>query len=233
MRTVERSISGARSLNHANTLCYVLALAACPIALFMGDLVATENYLALLHHQSEKYSLARWQAWDRAYQSMLSIARGDAHTGLHLLHAGPLGEFGDRHSTLRLMVFQIAELLGRAGKISEGLAAGQEAIGPSEPYAESWRTAELLRIKGELVLLQGGEGAAAAEDHFRQALDWAHRQGAVSWELRAATSVARLLRDQGRPVDAKALLQPVFAQFTEGFETADLRIARQLIEELA
>lgn len=234
MRTVERSISDARSLNHANTLCYVLALAACPIALFMGDLVATEHYLGLLHHQSAKYSLARWQAWDRTYQSMLSIARGDAQTGLHLLRAGPLGELGDRHSTLRLMVFQIAEILGRAGKIGEGLAAGQEAIGPSEPYAESWRTAELLRIKGELALLQGGEGAAAAaEDHFRQALDWAHRQGAVSWELRAATSVARLLRDQGRQADAKALLQPVLAQFTEGFDTADLRIARRLIEELA
>ena len=84
------------------------------------------------------------------------------------------------------------------------------------------------------MLLQGEEGAAAAaEDHFRQALDWAHRQGAVSWELRAATSNARLLHDQRRPADAKALLQPVFARFTEGFDTADLRIVRQLIEELA
>jgi predicted ATPase len=93
--------------------------------------------------------------------------------------------------------------------------------------------AELLRIKGELLLLHGAPGAAAAaEDHFRQALDWACRQGALSWELRAATSLARLLRDQGRSIEAAALLQPVYDRFTEGFETADLRTAKRLLDEL-
>ncbi|HEY4470054.1 MAG TPA: hypothetical protein VGN21_02715, partial [Stellaceae bacterium] len=75
-------------------------------------------------------------------------------------------------------------------------------------------------------------GAAAAEDHFRQALDWARRQGALSWELRAATSLARLLRDQSRAADASALLQPVYDRFTEGFETADLKAAKALINSL-
>ena len=75
-----------------------------------------------------------------------------------------------------------------------------------------------------MLLLQGAPGAAAtAEDHFRQALDWARRQGALSWELRAATSLARLLRDQGRSAEAMALLQPVYDRFTEGFDTADLK----------
>jgi hypothetical protein len=70
---------------------------------------------------------------------------------------------------------------------------------------------ELLRGKGELFLLQGGPAAAAAaEGYFRQALDWARRQGALSRELRSATSHARLLRDQGCSADAKALLQPVY-----------------------
>jgi predicted ATPase len=82
----------------------------------------------------------------------------------------------------------------------------------------------LLRIKGELLRLQGALGAAAAaEDHFRQALDWTCRQGALSWEQCAATSLARLLRDQGRSADALALLQPVYDRFTEGFDTADLK----------
>jgi predicted ATPase len=72
-------------------------------------------------------------------------------------------------------------------------------------HEELWRIAELLRIKGELVLVQGApEAAAAAADHHFHALDWARRQGALSWELRAATSLARLLRDQGRSADATA-----------------------------
>jgi predicted ATPase len=89
----------------------------------------------------------------------------------------------------------------------------------------------LLRVKGELLLLQGTPGAAAtAEEHFRQALDWARRQGALSWELRAATSLARLLRDQSRAADALALLHPVYDRFTEGFDTADLKVAKALID---
>jgi predicted ATPase len=71
-----------------------------------------------------------------------------------------------------------------------------------------------------------------AEDDYRQALDWAHRQAALSLELRAAMSLARLLRDQGRSVDAAAILEPVYERFTEGFDTADLKAARVLLENL-
>ena len=92
----------------------------------------------------------------------------------------------------------MAEAVGRAGQIADGLAMIDEAIVRSERGEERWATAELLRIKGELLLLQGAPGAAAAaEDHFRQALDWARRQGALSWELRTATSLARLSRQAG------------------------------------
>ncbi|WP_024513491.1 hypothetical protein [Bradyrhizobium sp. ARR65] len=88
-------------------------------------------------------------------------------------------------------------------------------------------------MKGELLLLQGGSSAAAtAEGHFRQALDCARRQGALSWGLRAATSFARLLRDQGRPAEAMALLQPVYDRFTGGFDTVDLQAAKALIDAL-
>ena len=92
----------------------------------------------------------------------------------------------------------------------------------------------MLRIKGELFLLQSAPGAAAAaEGHFRQALDWARRQGALSWELRTAISLARLLSDQGRSADATALLEPVYDRFTEGFATADLKAAKALLDDLS
>ena len=124
-----------------------------------------------------------------------------------------------------------SEALGRAGQTDDGLAEVDKAIARCERTEGRWLISELLRIKGELLLLQGGsKAAAAAEDHFRRALDWASRQGALSWELRAATSRARLLRDRGHSADALALLQPVYDRFTEGFETADLKTAQTLME---
>jgi len=168
-----------------------------------------------------------------AFQGVLVIQRGDVITGLRLLRAG-LDEFGEAGSSLlQFLAFLMAEALGRAGQNADGLAAIDEAIARSERTEELWAIAELMRVKGELLLLQGAPGAAAAaEDHFRQALEWARRQGALSWELRAATSLARLLRHQDRTADAMAVLQPVYDRFTEGFGTADLREAKRLVNEL-
>jgi predicted ATPase len=91
----------------------------------------------------------------------------------------------------------------------------------------------LLRIKGELFLLQGAPAAAAAaEEHFRQALDWARRHGALSWELRCATSLARLWHNQSRSDEAREVLAPVYDRFTEGFDTADLKSAKSILEDL-
>jgi len=96
-----------------------------------------------------------------------------------------------------------------------------------------WHIPELLRVKGELLLQDAGDPSDAAIDGcFQEALAIAKSQDALFWELRAATSVARLRRDQGRPADATALLQPVYDRFTEGFETADLRSARALLDTL-
>src|SRR5208282_2623 len=139
----------------------------------------------------------------------------------------------------RLIAILMAEALVRAGQTADGqtadgLAAIEGVIARSDRTEELWAMAELVRVKGELLLLQGAPGAAvAAEDHFRQALDWARRQGALSWELRAATSLARLLRDQGRPAEGMALLQPVYDRFSEGFDTADLKTAKALLDALA
>jgi predicted ATPase len=166
---------------------------------------------------------------------VLVIKRGDVIAGLGLLRAG-LDDFGKEGFTAGCLIFltEMAEALGHAGEIADCLAVAERAIARSEQIGGRWAIAELQRVKGELLLLQGApEAAAAAEDHFRQALDWARRQGALSWELRAATSLARLLRDQSSSVDALALLQPVYDRFTEGFETADLKVAKTLLEVLA
>ena len=87
----------------------------------------------------------------------------------------------------------------------------------------------MIRIKGQLLL---DSAASAAEDQFQHAIDWARRQGALSWELRSATSLARLWCDQGRSEAAYQLLVPVYDRFSEGFETGDLKAARALLDDL-
>ena len=105
-----------------------------------------------------------------------------------------------------------------------------KALARAEQTEAGWCLAELLRTKGELLLL-GREptAVATAEQCFRQALDVARRQNALSWELRAATSLARLWRGQQRVTQARKLLGPVYRRFTEGFETADLVAAKALL----
>jgi predicted ATPase len=234
MRAAESSIEDARAANHVTSLSHALALAACPIALWTGDLTAAESYVGTLLDRSTRHALPLWRALGRGYQGVLVVQRGDVVTGLRLLRAG-FDELGEANTVFRFSHFlsKMAEALGRAGQIADGLAAINEAIERCERTEEHWVMSELLRIKGELLLLQAApEATAAAEDHFRQALDWARRQGALSWELRAATSFARLLRDQGRSADALALLQPVYDRFTEGFDTADLKTAKALLDAL-
>jgi predicted ATPase len=234
-RIAENSIEDARAANRVTSLCRALALAACPIALWTGNLTAAETYVGTLLDHSTRYPLARWGAFGRGYEGMLATKRGDVASGLRLLRAG-FDELGEAHIVFRFSLFlsEMAEALGRAGQIADGLAEIDEAIERCQHTEEHWVMSELLRIKGELLLLHGAPAAqAAAKDHFRYALDWARRQGALSFELRAATGLARLQRDQGRPADALALLQPIYDRFTEGFETADLKAAKALLDTLA
>jgi predicted ATPase/DNA-binding winged helix-turn-helix (wHTH) protein len=234
MLAAESSIKDARATNHAVSLCHALSFAACPLALWVGDLVAAEYYVRMLLDCSTKHALARIHAEGRKYQGMLVIKRGHVTAGLPLLHAS-LGELGEAHNRFRFLTFlsEIAQAMGRAGQVADGLAAIEKALALTERSEGRWLIVELLRVKGELLLMQDSPGAAAAaEDLFRQARDWARCRGALSWELRAATSLARLLRAQGRSADAKALLQPIYNWFTEGFDTTDLKAAKALLEEL-
>jgi len=117
--------------------------------------------------------------------------------------------------------------------VAEGLTTIGEAINRANRTDEHWSLAELLRIKGELVLLDGSvEAMPAAEDLFAQSLALARKQEILPWTLRTATSLARLRRTQGRSREAHEFLTSVYGRFTEGFETADLRTAQRLIGEL-
>jgi predicted ATPase len=117
-----------------------------------------------------------------------------------------------------------------SGQIQGALTLLDEALRTVELTGERFFAAELNRHKGRLLLRQGY--SEAAEDLYRKALSIAEEQGAKLWELRAAVSLARLRRHQGRHAEARDLLAPVYGWFTEGFNTPDLKEARALLNEL-
>jgi len=108
-----------------------------------------------------------------------------------------------------------------------------EAMTTLETTKERWHEAEVNRIAGEIALLPPESDIAKAEAYFERALAVAREQQARSWELRAAMSMARLWRDQGKPQQALELLAPVYGWFTEGFDTRDLKDAKALLAEMS
>jgi predicted ATPase len=118
------------------------------------------------------------------------------------------------------------------GSFDEGLRAIDEGFKFIERTGQRYYEAELHRLKGELLLAQNSSNAQAQEC-FRTAIDVARRQHAKSWELRATTSLVRLLRDTERRDEARAMLAEIYNWFTEGFDTADLKDAKALLDQLA
>jgi predicted ATPase len=234
-RAAQATIEEAQATDHASSLCYALADAACLIALWTGDLEAADRYIALLVDYSTRLALPAWQPVGQLYQAVLLIRRGEISSGLPKLRAGFQTDGRPLYAwTYALFQGELAQGLARAGLVDAALASAEQAVDRCERNEEHWLIAELLRLRGELVLQQDAPGAAViADECFRQALDWARDQGALSWELRIATSRARLMRHLGRPEDARSQLQPVYNRFTEGFDTADLVAARRLLDELS
>jgi predicted ATPase len=127
---------------------------------------------------------------------------------------------------------QLAEAHGKVEQVDAGLAALDEALAIVERGGEHTWDADLYRVKGELMLLQGA-GEPDVEACLHTALEVAQRQGAKSYELRAAMSLVRLWQQQGKRAEAYALLAPIYGWFTEGFDTADLQDAKALLDQLA
>jgi predicted ATPase len=126
----------------------------------------------------------------------------------------------------------LARAHAELGQFEEAWRCIGEAMTAVETTKEKWCEAEIHRTAGEIALMSPESDAAKAEAHFERALAIAHEQDAKSWELRAATSMARLWRDQGKRQAAGDLLAPVYGWFTEGFDTLDLKQAKALFEEL-
>jgi len=233
MHSVECSVVDARASDHPVSLSTTLTFASSN-ALHVGDLTLAECYTKALMDLSARHALRRWNAIGRCFEGVLLIKRGDIGGGLELLRTAfarvPQGSFTVFYTPV---LAEIADALGRDDKAAEGLSIIDEALARSDSNEERWFVAEFLRIKGELVLREGAPQAAmAAEQHFLRSLDWARRQGALSWELRTSTSLARLQHDQGRTAEARSLLQSVYNRFSEGFETADLKTAKAYLDSL-
>jgi len=230
VRTAETSIEEAQATGHATSLCYALAIAACPISLWVGNLAAAARYTEMLVDHSRKHSLALWRDFGSRLQRVVVLKGSDPEAGSLPLPA-VFDENAEFNFNPLFLLSELVEALAHAGRIAEGLALLEEWIVQSDAGCD---TPELLRLKGELLLLQGTSAVAeTAEPLFRQALDEARRQQALSWELRAATSLARLLNQEGQRTDAVACLEPVYGRFTEGFGTADLTAAKQLLDQLS
>jgi predicted ATPase len=205
-------------------------MASCPIAFWVGDRVAAANYTAKLVELSGQHALAHWAAFGARFARVLDIKAGGIEGGSRRRRSGR-DEVAAPNFSFRSLsgLTQLAEALGQAGRIAEGLAALEASV---EQFEDGCFAPELIRLRGELTMLQGMPGAArSVEALLREALDAAREQGALSWELRAATSLARSLRSQGRHADAIACLRPVYDRFTEGFGTADLIAAKQILDQ--
>src|SRR5262249_16955271 len=126
----------------------------------------------------------------------------------------------------------LAEVVGDAGQVEEGLRLLAEALAACEASERGDMLAEGYRLQGELLLRQATPDTAQAAACFQPPLPMSRRQQAKAWELRAAMSLGRLWQQQGRPAEAQALLAPIYGWFTEGFDTADLQEAKALLETL-
>jgi predicted ATPase len=234
MDEVHGVVEEAKAVGHAMSLALTLAQAACPVALLSGHLATAERFINLLLRHTVEHALDLWHAWGMCFGAMLLIARGSVEEGLKTLHS-VLGElpqgafflhYAGIHATL-------AEALGKVGAITMGHAAIDDALMRSERDEEFWYMAEFIRIKGELLRLEGTPRAMReAEEQFRRSLDYARQQEALSWELRTSMSLARLRHAQGQIIEARDALAPVYDRFKEGFETEDLKAAKSLIATL-
>jgi len=234
LRAAQASVDEARTVDHVNSLCIALCFGACGIATMSGDPRAVEEFAPILMDGAEKHGLGMWQVDSMALKGWLAIKRGDTAAGLELLTTA-LAEFKQGRLGLHQPIFvgALAEALGAVGRAPEGLATIEEAVAEAMRNEAGWCLPELLRIRGELRLRRALPYASlAAEADFRDSMAQAGRQGARSWELRSAMSLARLWQAQGRDAAAGSMLRPIYASFTEGFDSADLKAAQALLAVL-
>jgi predicted ATPase len=197
----------------------------------IGDNAALGQRADELAAVATEQGFAFWRATATIFRGWVKFNNGDLTQGTSLLRSG-LAAYCATGAELFVPYYNalLANACEIAGQVEEASTLLDDASQIVERTGEHWLVAELYRQKGELLLRQGH--SEAAEELYRKALSIAEEQGAKLWELRAAVSLARLCRDQGHRAEARDLLVPVYGWFTEGFDTADLKEANGLLDEL-
>jgi predicted ATPase/DNA-binding winged helix-turn-helix (wHTH) protein len=234
MRIAGSTVEGALAIDHPGSVLIALFQAACPVALLAGDLPAADRFVRMLLDFSVNHDVNGGNAVAQSFKSVLLIRRDDIVPALKELRTALAGVPETAfHLNYVQFLAELAQALGRTGEVAKGLLTIEEALARCEHSEESWYVAELMRLKGELLLQESGDQSTATSDHyFSRAIEVARRQGALMWELRSAVSLAGLRVRQGRRDEARQILAPVYDRFTEGFEMADLSSARRMLESL-
>jgi predicted ATPase len=203
------------------------------LAHFQRQLPAAQTWVEGMTALTAQYALAHYVSAEIIYRGWLCAEQGDSEAGIGLLKQGlEILHKRGKATFVPHKLALLAEAYARANQVAKGLTVVAEALVLAEATDEQFWSAELYRLKGELLLAQAS-AAEESEGCFQQALALARRQEAKLLELRAAMSLARLWQQQGKRGPAHDLLAGIYAWFTEGFATLDLQEAQALVEELA
>jgi predicted ATPase/predicted negative regulator of RcsB-dependent stress response len=223
------AIGLAQELSHLPSLAWAQSYADA-LFIFCRDWQAAQSYADALIRLSAERGFEYWRATGLMGHGWALAQQGQTEEGIAQLREGIAASRAVGNEALG--VFQraiLAEAYYKAGQAEEGLAVVAEALAVVQRHTERFYEAEVYRLKGELLLLQGDE--AEAEASFQQAIKVARRQQAKSWELRATTSLCRLWQKQGKREEARQMLAEIYGWFTEGFDMPDLKEAKALLEE--
>ncbi|SIO63081.1 transcriptional regulator [Bradyrhizobium erythrophlei] len=233
LRIAQQAIDEAARRDHPVSVCISL-IYATPVFLWSGDLGRAVDVIERLIAYAGRFSLAPYRAVGMALRGELAVIRDQAEAGLILLRDALETLHAEQHNILAtVFTSALAEGLWKTGQFDEALITINGAAARAASRGATFDMAELLRIKGQILAAMPRPDWASAADCLMKSLAVAREQSALSWELRSATALARLLSEKGQRDQARDTLAPVYDRFTEGFETADLRIARQLIHDLA
>jgi class 3 adenylate cyclase/predicted ATPase len=222
----------AREINHAATLMYALHNTSLA-HIFRGNYEEADAQLNEVMSLAEQKGALYWKANGLLVRGWISALINKAPDAVQMLASG-LASYRSTGSTnwVPLHLSYLAKAYSELAQFNEAWCCIVEAVTTVETTQERWCEAEVNRIAGEIALMGPQNDSAKAETYFQRALTVARQQQAKSWELRAAMSLARLWRDQGKVSEARELLAPVYGWFTEGFDTRDLKDAKALLEEL-
>jgi class 3 adenylate cyclase/predicted ATPase len=227
----EHALRVAREIGHSATLMYVLNFSAWS-HIHCGNYGAANTLVDEFSALKDQTGTLFWGAWGTMQRGCLLTLTGKAPEAVQTITSGVTAMRSTGTTMwMPLWLSYLARAYAELGQFDDAWRCIDEATTAAEMTRETWSEADIHRTAGEIALLSG-RGTAKAEAYFEHALAVAREQQAKSWELRAAMSMARLWRDQGKRRQAHDLLAPVYGWFTEGFDTLDLKEAKALLEQL-